>query len=135
MTESLVNAPLIESLRDLEFRLGAKRAEIAELLETRPLLYRPFQAKKKQHPYPGPKRLAESLKPLKTRQIDNPVPQLKVIQKRILKHLLSEVVLPAYMFGAVSGKTTTLNAAEHIGNERSTLVCMDISSFELQPVD
>lgn len=130
MTESLVNAPLIESLRDLEFRLGTKRAEITALLEARHLLYRPFQASKRQHPYPGVKRLAEnSSKPPNTRQIDNPVQQLKVIQHRILQRVLSKVELPEYMFGAVAGKTTTLNAAEHIRNERSTLVCMDISSF------
>jgi hypothetical protein len=129
MTESLVNAPLIGSLRDLEFRLEIKRAGITELLDEGPLLYRPFPAQKKPHPYPGPKRLAESLQPRKTRQIDNPVNQLKVIQQRILKRLLSEVVLPKYMFGAVSGKTTALNAAEHIRNERCTVVCMDISSF------
>ena len=129
MTESLVNEPLVGSLRDLEFRLGIKRAEIVELLDERPRLYRPFPAHKKPHPYPGPKRLAESLKPPKIRQIDNPVTQLKVIQRRILKRVLSEVVLPKYMFGAVSGKTTALNAAEHIRNERATLVCMDISSF------
>jgi RNA-directed DNA polymerase len=130
MTEILVDAPLIESLRDLEYRLGTKRAEIAELLKERPLLYRPFQARKKQHPYPGAKRLAESSsKPPKLRQIDNPVKQLKVIQQRINERVLSKVALPGYMFGAVAGKTTALNAAEHIPNERSTLVCMDISSF------
>lgn len=125
-----MDAPLIESLRDLEFRLGTRRAEIAELLKARPLLYRPFPAKKKRHPYPGAKRLAESAsKPPKTRQIDNPVKQLKLIQQRILARVLSKVQLPGYMFGAVAGKTTVRNAGEHIRNERSTLICMDINSF------
>lgn len=130
MTGILVEGPLIESLRDLEFRLGIRRAELTGLLKGRAHLYHPFPAKKKPHPYPGVKRLSESnSKPPKTRQIDNPTKQLKAIQQRILARVLSKVQLPEYMFGAVAGRTTALNAGKHIPNERSTLVCMDISSF------
>jgi hypothetical protein len=84
---------------------------------------------KKLHPYPGKLRRLTASKPTKYRRIDNPVKQLKDIQKRILKRILSEVELPAYMFGAVSGKTLVLQAKQHLENQTSTLVRMDISSY------
>jgi hypothetical protein len=69
------------------------------------------------------------LKPIKYRQIDDPVKQLKDIQTRILKKVLSRIDLPSYMFGAVSGKTLVSHAEQHIENQRSTVVRMDISSY------
>ncbi len=92
-------------------------------------MYQPFQRPKKQHPYPGKLRRLNALKPIKYRHIDNPTKQLKDIQKRILKKILSCVDLPPYMFGAVSGKTLVSHAEAHVGNQTSTLVCMDISSY------
>ena len=121
--------PLVGSVRDLEFRLGVKRADLNELLKSRSLLYQPFQRPKKQHPYPGKLRKLAALRPIKYRQIDNPGRQLKDIQKRILEKILSRVDLPAYMFGAVSGKTLAAHAQEHVKNQASTLVRMDISSY------
>ena len=70
-----------------------------------------------------------ALKPTKCRQIDNPVKQLKDIQKRILKQVLAHVDLPSYMFGAVAGKTLVSHAEQHVKNQTSTLVRMDISSY------
>ena len=101
-----------------------------ELLKSRPLLYHPFELLKKQHPYPGKKRNLESQtgRP-KYRQIDNPAEQLKTIQRRILRRILSEVDLPPYMFGAVAGKTLAQHAEKHIKNQSTTVVRMDISSY------
>jgi len=123
-----LTTPLVGSLRVLEYRLGAKRAELARLLDSRRLLYQSFAVPKRQHPYPGRKRLAER-EPPGLRQIDNPVKQLKDIQRRILNRVLIEVKLPAYMFGAIASSTTPLHAAQHIVNQTSTLVRMDIKSY------
>jgi RNA-directed DNA polymerase len=103
---------------------------LRELVRARSELYQPFLLPKKQHPYPGKLRrdkVANSSP--KFRQIDNPVKQLKDIQRRILERILRKAALPSYMFGAVAGKTLVLHAREHIKNQSSTLVRMDISSY------
>lgn len=127
---SLSTTPIVGSLRNLEFRLGEKRDNLRELLKSRGLLYHPFELPKKQHPYPGKKRIleAQTARP-KYRQIDNPAQQLKIIQRRILRRILSEVDLPAYMFGAVAGKTLVQHAEQHVKNQSTTVVRMDISSY------
>jgi RNA-directed DNA polymerase len=89
----------------------------------------PFNLPKKQHPYPGKLRRLKALEPVKYRPIDNPVKQLKDIQKRILANILKRVDLPAYMFGAVAGKTLLGHAEQHIPNQSSNVVRMDISSY------
>lgn len=130
MYELLSGKPLIGSLRDLEYRLEVRRDELREILNSRPSLYRPFKIPKKQHPYPGKKRLDEAAaKPPKFRQIENPVMQLKDIQTRILKRILFRVLLPDYMFGAVAGRTLTKHAERHVPNQNTTVVRMDISSY------
>lgn len=91
-------------------------------------MYRPFLLEKKRHPYPGKKRLLDKAKP-KFRQIDNPSERLKLIQRRILERILSKVELPSYMFGAVSGRTLVDHARQHLPNQESTVVRMDISSY------
>jgi len=121
--------PVVGSLRDLEYRLGVKRDELRELLKSRPCLYLSSKRPKNQHPYPGKSRRMDASKPIKYRQIDNPVKQLKDIQKRILEQVLSSVDLPFYMFGAVSGKTLVAHAEQHVENQTSTVVRMDVSSY------
>lgn len=128
-TEFTLTTPLVGSLRDLEYRLGVKKADLKELLKSRSSIYQPFLRPKKQHPYPGKLRCLDASKPIKYRRIDNPVKQLKDIQKRILKQVLACVDLPSYMFGAVSGKTLVGHAEQHLHNQASTLVRMDISSY------
>src|ERR1035437_3327479 len=132
MINSPLSIPIVGSLRDLESRLGVKRDELRELLKSRPALYRPHTIPMKQHPYPGKVRLKKAeTEPTKYRNIDDPVRQLKDIQSRILRQILSHAELPAYMFGAVAGKTKTLalHAQEHVRNQTSTVVRMDISSY------
>ncbi len=98
------------------------------MLQSRSELYRPFQTTKKPHPYPGVRRKADTRQP-KLRDIDNPVKQLKDIQARILKNILAHVELPAYMFGAVAGGTLTKHGEQHIPNQGTVVVTMDISSY------
>jgi RNA-directed DNA polymerase len=128
-TEPFLTIPTVGALSDLEHRLGVKRHALAELLQSRPDLYSPFNLQKKQHPYPGKSRRLKALEPVKYRPIDNPVKQLKDIQKRILATILKRVELPAYLFGAVAGKTLLGHAEQHIPNQGSTVVRMDISSY------
>ena len=119
----------VVALSDLEYRLGIKRQDLTALLASRPDLYSPFNLPKKQHPYPGKLRRLKALEPVKYRPIDNPVKQLKDIQKRILTTILKRVELPAYLFGAVAGKTLLGHAERHLSNQNSTVVTMDISSY------
>jgi hypothetical protein len=121
--------PTVGALSDLEYRLGVKRHDLAALLQSRPDLYRPFNLQKKQHPYPGKLRRLKALEPVKYRSIDNPVKQLKDVQKLIVKNILKRVELPPYLFGAVAGKTLLGHAKQHIPNQSSTVVTMDISSY------
>ncbi len=129
MTEVPVK-PLVGSLSDLEYRLGIERSALRKLLSASFELYRPYDTPKKKHPYPGKRRLEKLLaSPAKLRHIDNPVKQLKDLQRKILRKILSQVALPEYMFGAVAGKTLVKHAALHVKNQTSTLVRMDVSSY------
>lgn len=98
-------------------------------MEERESLYKPFELPKKRHPYPGKLRRQKLASPTDYRQIDNPTDQLKRIQKRILDNILANVELPSYMFGAVSGKTLVAHASQHVPNQSTTVVRMDISSY------
>ncbi len=130
MTNSPLTTPIVGSLRDLESRLGVKRDGLRELLKSRPVLYHPYTIPKKQHPYPGKERRKKAqTEQTKYRQIDNPARQLKDIQSRILRQILSKAELPSYMFGAVAGKTLVLHAQQHVKNQTATVVRMDISSY------
>lgn len=122
--------PIVGSLSDLEHRLGIKRDELRELLKAQSELYHPYDTPKKKHPYPGKRRLEKlAAGPAKTRHIDNPVKQLKDLQRKILRRVLCGADLPEYMFGAVAGKTLVDHAKRHLQNQGSTLVRMDISSY------
>lgn len=122
--------PIIGSIGDLEQRLGIKRGELRELLGRRSELYQPYDTPKKKHPYPGTKRLAKlAAGPPKMRHIDNPVKQLKDLQRKVLRRILNLVELPDYMFGAVAGKTLIDHAARHVKNQQTALVRMDISAY------
>lgn len=122
--------PLVGSLRGLEFRLGTSRRELRELLSHRSELYRPYDTPKKRHPYPGKERREKLLagRP-KFRHIDNPLKQIKDVQRKIVDNILSQAPLPEYMFGAIKGKTLFQHAARHVTNQGSTLVRMDVSDY------
>ena len=60
------------------------------------------------------------------RHIDNPKDELKHIQRKILKNILSTVRLPDGIIGGVEGKSIIDNAKQHIG--KSMLVTLDLKN-------
>ena len=63
----------------------------------------------------------------KSRNIDNPVGQLKDIQNRINVKLLRIIDLPNHVFGGRKGRSVIQNANHHLG--RKTLVTIDVKQF------
>lgn len=128
--KSQIHKPIPGSLSDLEHRLEVKRSELRELVDDHSKLYQPYDTPKKKHPYPGKRRLEKLASgPPKKRHIDNPVKQLKDLQRKVLKRILCHVELPEYMFGAVAGKTLIDHGKRHVRNQGTTLVRMDISAY------
>ena len=120
---------LVRTLRELEFLLGVNRQELRSLALARSELYKQRDEPKKQHPYPGKRRLAEMAQPVKHRKIENPAKRLKDIQRKILRRILNLFELPDYLFGAVSGRTLTQNSKAHLKHQNATVVSLDISSY------
>lgn len=119
-TPSRAHIPL-KSLRDLERRLGVDRNQLRHLAEDWHSQYSPFQQTKKAKPH------ASILKPLKTRNIDNPSTDLKLVQRKILRQLLLPAGLPYFLFGAVPKRGITDHALEHLGAD--TVVKLDIKDY------
>lgn len=97
--------------------LGYHADDLRLLAETARNFYRPFPLHPKQRPF------AKEL-PKKPRPIDNPTGSLKQAQNRISELLLSPVVLPDHIFGAVRYRSIIGNAQCHRG--ASLLVTLDI---------
>jgi RNA-directed DNA polymerase len=119
--EPLVLPLQVESLRDLEFRLGIDRKELRALAENWKDHYSPFQQEKKTRPH------QRTTKAAKVRYIDNPSRELKLVQKRILVRLLHPIKLPHFIFGAVSERCIRKHAQEHIGAK--LVVKMDVKDY------
>ena len=83
--------------------------------------YSPFDKRARPRPF--------QRKPLsrKVRRIDNPLEDLKKIQRRIQRRLLRPLVLPQYLCGGVRGKTVLDAVMLHIGS--AVLVKLDIRNF------
>lgn len=64
---------------------------------------------------------------IKKRTINSSKGELKIIQSRIYKFLLSNISLPKYFYGGVKGKNNILNARYHQGNKY--IFTTDIKSF------
>lgn len=64
---------------------------------------------------------------VKTRRITSTKKELKIIQKRIYKFILSKVKLPSYFFGGIAKKDNILNAKLHQGNKY--IFTTDLRSF------
>ena len=119
----------IQSLRELEFRLGATREHLRNLLVERSRLYAPYERLKQSKRYPGKNRLLEADHIAAKRRIDNPLKQIKDLQQKVLRRILCDVELPHFLYGAVAGKTVKEHAGVHLMNQRSTVVRMDVSSY------
>lgn len=92
--------PLV-SMREIEHLLGRSRDSLEKLAARAGRFYRPFD-----------RRPAGSTG--KWRHIDNPVGELKEVQSRILRGVLSRATLPKSMLGGRSGKTILDNAFIHL---------------------
>lgn len=64
---------------------------------------------------------------IKTRTINSSKGDLKSIQSRIYRFLLSNISLPKYFYGGVKGKNNILNARYHQGNKY--IFTTDLKSF------
>lgn len=62
----------------------------------------------------------------KSRVVQNPKPQLKKIHKK-LKRILSDIILPDYVYSGSRGRSYKGNAQAHVGNRR--VATMDIQKF------
>ncbi len=103
----------VVSLRRVEQLLGRSRVELEALAEGARLLYSPF------HQY--------NLETGKDRHIDNPVRELKVVQRAINRRILSMWTPPPGMLGGVRGCTVADNARTHTGS--AVVVTIDIEKY------
>lgn len=99
------------TMRRVADLVGASRAELRALAAKGNLLYRPFH-------------LEDTLGIKKPRHIDNPVHELKRVQRLIARRILSAWTPPYGMFGAIPGCTVGDNARVHAGSR--VLVTIDI---------
>ena len=99
------------SIRWLAWTLGVPASSLRRLASEAERHYRPFQIVR------GGKR----------RQIDNPSPELKDVQRRIRACLLSPVELPRFVHGCVKGRSPLTNASPH--QRRPSLAQVDIKNF------
>jgi RNA-directed DNA polymerase len=97
--------------------LGYRTDDLHLLAETARDFYKPFEL----HPKPRP---FAKKPPKKARPIDNPTGTLKQAQERINKILLSPVILPDHIFGAVRYRSILGNAQCHQGAK--LLVTLDV---------
>jgi RNA-directed DNA polymerase len=87
-------------------------------LSTEPALkYRPFDSVKPPRPF-------QKLPLSKPRPIDNPLRELKFVQKRIYRRLLKPICFPGHILGAVPKRSVRDNAERHL--KSALLVTLDI---------
>ena len=89
----------INSMRDLEFRLGVKRERLIAIAETAGRYYKPYDDDTGSKP----------------RRIDRPIGIVKDLQSRIQKRLLSGIIFPEHVQGGVRGRSPITNARQHVG--------------------
>lgn len=106
-----IRQPVV-GLRQLEGLLGWDRARIRSVAYAAGRYYSPFDMRR-----PGS---------TKWRHIDNPRGLLKALQSTIYHRLLANVELPGAVMGGAPGRSTSDNAAAHVG--QPTLATLDIAS-------
>lgn len=100
------------SLKNLALQLRVPQELLKVLAEAAPEHYRPFT------------QIARGKKP---RLIDNPADALKLVQRRIRRHILEPLPLPPHVTGCVVGMSAQKNAEVHLGARFITSV--DIKDF------
>ncbi len=91
------------SIRRLEALLGRGRSDIKRIASNAGRYYKPFDMRKQRGVG-------------KWRHIANPTGELKVLQRKIQKNILSSYNFPDTFFGAIKGRTTIDNASYHVGS-------------------
>jgi RNA-directed DNA polymerase len=81
------------------------------------LKYSPFMLAKPPRPF-------QRIGPSKPRPIDNPLQELRWVQKRIYKRILKPICFPEHVLGAVPKRSVMDNASRHLGS--NLLVTLDI---------
>jgi Reverse transcriptase (RNA-dependent DNA polymerase) len=119
----LASALELYSISKLEALLSTSREHLKFLAGHAGALYKPFEKKDRTRPF-AKKAQASKKKP---RIIDNPLDQLKVVQKEINRQLLKSVIFPDYILGGVHRKRVLDNVMLHLG--APVLVTLDIKSF------
>ena len=102
--------PRLGSIGRLEEILEVNREELRSLAENISDFYRPFDQRKRNEK--------------KWRHIDNPLPRLKLIQRRIGTRILESLPLPPSMLGGVRHKSIYDHATPHVGQR--CLVTLDL---------
>jgi len=106
----------ILSVNKLAFTLNVELARLVEIARAADSYYDPFEATARSHPF--------QKSPPKGRLIDNPLGELKRIQKRIYRQLLKPICFPDHIFGGVPKRSVLDNAERHRG--ASLLVTIDV---------
>lgn len=105
---------MIKSTKHLAYAIKVDFKEIQSIIENIDNYYREKIIEKLDKF--GKPKLDKSGNP-KQRIINPSINRLKVIQKRIQKNILLNIVLPGYAFGAVKGKDNVDNAKQHQGKK------------------
>lgn len=101
--------PLV-SVNHTEVLLGSTWSRINDIASRVGTCYSPYDLKK--------------FGTTKWRHIDNPNKELKILQKKINRHILSKITLPETMTGGVGGKSIKDNASVHV--HKRIVVCLDL---------
>lgn len=107
----------ILSVNRLADMLKIPRETLVRLSVGRELNYDPFETVGRSRPF-------QKHHPSKLRLIDNPLKELRWVQKRIYRRLLKPICFPGHIFGAVPKRSVLDNAERHLN--ATLLVTLDI---------
>jgi RNA-directed DNA polymerase len=114
--------PEVEKLQILSVNrltdiLKVPKEKLVSLSTTPELNYSPFMAGKRPRPF-------QKVYSSKLRPIDNPLQDMRLVQRRIYRRLLKPLCFPNHIFGAVPKRSVLDNARQHLNS--SLLVTVDI---------
>jgi hypothetical protein len=107
----------ILSVNRLADILKIPRETLVRLSAEPELNYEPFETVGRPRPF-------QKQHPSKLRPIDNPLKELRWVQKRIYRRLLKPICFPEHIFGAVPKRSVRDNAERHL--DATLLVTLDI---------
>jgi RNA-directed DNA polymerase len=116
-SERGVESLQILSVNRLADKLKIPKERLASLAAARDQTYCPFMLAEPARPF-------QKLASPKLRPIDNPLRELKWVQKRIYRRLLRPICFPQHILGAVRKRSVVDNASRHLSAH--LLVTLDI---------